>query len=514
MSAASGRRLAERGEFEMEAQYYLGIDQGTTGTTAILFDSAWQVAARGYCGTQLLYPRDGWVENDADMIWLAVLRSVSQAMEAVSAQPGQIRSIGLNHEGETVVIWDRETGEPMCRSIGWQDRRTARCADLMADRFNPLVREKTGLMIDSYFSATKLEWMLDHVENAREYLRQGRLLAGTMDAWIIWKMTGGKAHITDASTASRTMLYDVEAGDWCDELIDLFELDRSMLPEIRDSIVSGVYADPDAFLGIRAPVSGVLVDQQAALLGQACITPGSVKTTYGTGCFMLMNTGESMIRSNNGLLPTVAWRIGGQTTYAIDGGVYITGAATKWIQEGLELVNSPAETERLAFSVSSNGGVYFVPAFTGLAAPHWDSYARGMMIGITGATKKAHVVRATLESTAYQVRDVLDVMRQESGVSVPVMRCNGRATENRFLMQFQADILNIPLEIPENQETTALGAAFLGSVGLGDYGGLEDLNGIWRCARCYEPRMREEQRGYLLYHWHRAIERAKYWSEE
>ena len=498
----------------MDTQYYLGIDQGTTGTTAILFDSAWRVAARGYCRTQLLYPRDGWVENDADMIWLAVLRSVSQAMEAASAQPGQIRSIGLNHEGETVVIWDRETGEPMCRSIGWQDRRTARYADLMADRFNPPVREKTGLMIDSYFSATKLKWMLDHVENAREYLRQGRLLAGTMDAWIIWKMTGGKAHVTDASTASRTMLYDVAEGDWCDELIDLFELDRSMLPEIRDSMVSGVYADPDAFLGIRAPVSGVLVDQQAALLGQACITPGSVKTTYGTGCFMLMNTGDSMIRSHNGLLPTVAWRIGGKTTYAIDGGVYITGAATKWLQEGLELVNNPAETERLAFSVSSNGGVYFVPAFTGLAAPHWDSYARGMMIGITGGTRRAHIIRATLEATAYQVRDVLDVMQKEANVPISVIRCNGAATSNRFLMQFQSDILGIPLDIPEVVETTALGAAFMGALGIGEFGSINDVEHIWKLSRRYEPKMSRDQRDSLLYHWHRAVERAKYWIED
>ncbi len=498
----------------MAEQYYLGIDQGTTGTTAILFDGNWQVAARGYCVTQLLYPRTGWVENDADMIWMSVLRAVTQAMEMVRAAPEQIRSIGLNHEGETVVVWDRKTGEPLCRSIGWQDRRTARYADMMADRYNSLVREKTGLMIDSYFSATKLKWMLDHVENAREYLRQGRLLAGTMDTWIIWRMTGGRAHITDASTASRTMLYDVAEGDWCGELVDLFGLEQSMLPEICDSIVSGVWADPEAFLGIRAPVSGVLVDQQAALLGQACVTPGLVKTTYGTGCFMLMNTGDVMARSKNGLLPTVAWRMGGKTTYALDGGVYVTGAATKWLQEGLELVDSPADTEALALSVFSNGGVYFVPAFAGLAAPHWDSYARGMMIGITGGTKKAHVVRATLESTAYQVRDVLDVMRRDSGVSVSVMRCNGRATENRFLMQFQADILGIPLEIPENEETTALGAAFLSSIGVGDYGSVDDMTGIWQCAKYYEPKIGADQRMSLLYHWHRAVERAKYWSED
>ena len=498
----------------MAAHYYLGIDQGSTGTTAILFDSSWHMVSRGYSNINLFYPRDGWVEHDAEDVWQSLQRAVRQALRVSAIGPEQIRSIGLNHEGETVVIWDAKTGRPLCRSIVWQDRRTARYADAMADRYNTLVREKTGLMIDSYFSATKLKWMLDHVQNAREYLRQGRLLAGTMDAWIIWRMTGGKTHITDASTASRTMLFDAAAGDWSEELVELFDLDRSILPPISDSTISGVYTDPDSFQGIRASLSGVLVDQQAALLGQACVTPGSVKTTYGTGCFMLMNTGSTMAVSQNGLLPTVAWRLGGKTTYALDGGVYITGAAVKWLQEGLEVVASPAETENLALSVPDNGGVYFVPAFTGLAAPHWDSYARGMMIGITGGVRRAHIVRATLESTAYQVGDVLDVMRRESGVSVPVMRCNGRATSNAFLMQFQADVLGIPLEIPEIEETTALGSAFLGSIGIGDYSGVEDMAQIWRCARCYEPHMSADQRGNLLYHWHRAIERAKYWSED
>lgn len=494
--------------------YYLGIAQGTSGTAAILFDEKWHIASRGYKATPLAYPREGWVEQDVERVWEAVTAAVGQAMEAAAALPEQIRSVGLNHEGETVVLWDRETGRPLCRAISWQDRRTARYVDLIADEYNDLVQSKTGLMVDSYFSATKLTWMLDHVENARAYLESGRLMAGTMDTWIIWRMTGGRAYITDASTASRTMLYDVAQGCWSEELIDLFRLSPAMLPEIRDSIITGVQTDPDVFLGIAAPVSGVLVDQQAALLGQACVSPGSVKTTYGTGCFMLMNAGSTMAHSLHGLLPTVAWRVGGQSTYALDGGVYVTGAATKWLQEELDLLGSPAESERLAMSVSDNGSVYFVPAFTGLAAPHWDSYARGMIIGLTGGTKKAHIVRAALEATTYQVRDVLEVMQRDSGVSVPVMRCNGRATENRFLMQFQADILNIPLEIPENQETTALGTAFLSSVGLGDYGQLEDIAEIWRSARTYEPHMSADQRDELLYHWHRAVERAKYWSED
>ena len=320
--------------------------------------------------------------------------------------------------------------------------------------------------------------------------------------------------MTDASTASRTLLFNIHTGQWDDELLDLFGIDRAILPEIRDSATHYAYTDPLDFLGARVPISGILVDQQAAMVGQACITPGTIKTTYGTGCFMLMNTGDKAVASTNGLLPTVAWKLNDQMTFALDGGVYITGAATKWLKEGLGIITSTAESERYALEVSDNGGVYFVPAFSGLAAPHWDSYASGMMIGITGGTRRAHIVRATLEATAYQVRDVLDVMQKEANVPISVIRCNGAATSNRFLMQFQSDILGIPLDIPEVVETTALGAAFMGALGIGEFDSIRDVENIWKLSQRYEPKMSRDQRDSLLYHWHRAVERAKYWIED
>ena len=422
--------------------------------------------------------------------------------------------VGLNHEGESVVVWDRGTGQPIYNSIVWQDRRTAREADQLADTYNDLVHSKTGLMVDSYFSATKIKWILDHVEGARDLMKQGRLLCGTLDSWIVWKITHGRVHVTDASTASRTLLFNIHTGQWDDELLELFDIDRSILPEIRDSATQYAFTDPLDFLGARVPISSILVDQQAALVGQACITPGTIKTTYGTGCFMLMNTGEKAVASRNGLLPTVAWKLDDQMTFALDGGVYSTGAATKWLKDGLGILTSTADSEKYALEVENNGGVYFVPAFTGLAAPHWDSYASGMMIGINGGTSRSHIIRATLESTAYQVRDVLDVMQKEANVPISVIRCNGAATTNRFLMQFQADILNIPLDIPEVLETTALGAAFMAALGIGEFGSIRDVENIWKPACRYEPKMSADQRDYLLYHWHRAVERAKYWIED
>lgn len=498
----------------MKEFYYLGIDQGTTGTTAILFDQKWKVAARGYQAVPLTYPSAGWVEHNAKDVWSSVLTAVTQALSAIGASPDSIRCLGLNHEGESVVVWNRITGEPIYNSIIWQDRRTAHEADLLADQYNEMVHSKTGLMIDSYFSALKLKWILDFVPDAREQLRQGNLLAGTMDSWIVWKLTHGRVHITDASTASRTMLYNIHTQQWDDELIALFGLERSLLPEICDSAALYARTDPLDFLGVSTPISGILADQQAALIGQACVMPGSIKTTYGTGTFMLMNTGGAFVTSANGLLPTVAWKLKREQTFALDGGVFVTGAATKWLENGLEIIRSPQETEQIASSVADNGGVYFVPAFTGLAAPHWDSYASGMMIGITAGTTRAHIVRATLEAAAYQVWDVLNVMNQASKVPITVMRCNGSATENRFLMQFQADLLDIPLDIPEVAETTALGAAFMGALGVGEYDSVQDMESIWKRSKRYEPQMGSDQRDALLYKWHRAAERAKYWNED
>lgn len=497
----------------MGTRYYLAVDQDTTGTEVVLFDEKWNVAARGNYDVPVLYPRIGWAERDPEEVWRSVLLAAARALKVVGADTGDIISVGVNHEGESVVIWDKNTGKPIYNAIVWQDRRTARAADKLAINYDELVRKKTGLMIDSYFCATKYQWILDHVEGAREKMQNNELLAGTMDTWILWRMTHGQAHVTDASTASRTMLFNVGRGDWDDELLELFGIRRSMLPRICDSAGVLCRTDPDSFLGICAPVSAVLMDQQAALAGLGCVEPGMVKITYGTGSFMMMNTGPTIIESPHGLLSTVAWQLEGEKTFAVDGGAYITGGAVKWLKNTMGLCESVDETARMADSVPDNGGVYFVPAFSGLAVPHWDSYASGMMIGLSAGVKKEHIVRASLEATAYQVLDVLEVMIRDAGVKVNTIRCNGHPTRNPFLMQFQADILNMPLDIPQISCTTAFGAAFFSALGIGHFSSIRDISEMWRPALRYEPNMSRDQRDYLVYNWHRAVERAKYWVE-
>ncbi|QNL45285.1 glycerol kinase GlpK [Oscillibacter hominis] len=497
----------------MARRLYLGLDQGTTGTTAILFDEHWRLVGRGYQEIRQYYPRAGWVEHDPEEIWYSALSAVRQAMNAAGAVPRDIRCLGLDHEGESVVVWEKTTGKPVYPAIVWQDRRTAAYADSLKADYESAIREKTGLLIDPYFSATKLKWILDRVDLDRSASKNGRLLAGTMDVWLNWKLTGGKFLRTDASTASRTMLYHLQKGAWDWDILDLMGLAPCILPEIGDSAAYFGETDPEAFLDICCPITGVMVDQQAALLGQACIAPGTVKTTYGTGCFMLMNSGETPVLSESGLLTTVAWQLDGKRTYALDGGIYIAGAATQWLRDGAGIISDASQTEGMALRAGGNGGLYFVPSFTGLAAPYWDSYARGMMIGITGGTSQDHIVRATLESTAYQVKDVLDVMARDSGVPITVMRCDGGSTCNRFLMQFQADILNIPLEIPEISDTTALGAAYMAAIGVGDFSSLWEAADHWKRRCRYEPTMSADQRQSLLHHWHRAVERARNWAE-
>ena len=497
----------------MYRQYYLGLDQGTTGTTAVLFDLNWNEVSRGYCEIPLIYPQDGWVEHDPEEVWNSVLKSTLQALGNIGARASMIRCIGLNHEGESVVVWNWETGRPVYNAIVWQDRRTAHEADELAYHHNEVVLEKTGLMIDTYFSATKYKWIIDHVDGAAELMEQKKLLAGTLDTWIVWKMTRGLSHVTDSSTASRTMLYDIHENKWDDELLEIFGIDRYMLPEIYDSSTFYCITDPESFLGARIPLTAILVDQQAALVGNDCINPGTIKATYGTGCFMMMNTGNTIVESENGLLPTVAWRLAGEATYALDGGIYITGAATKWLQKNMGIITTPEESDALASRVKSNGGVYFVPAFTGLAAPHWDSYATGMIIGINGNTQKEHIVRAALESTAYQVYDVLGAMTQDAQVPITTIRCNGGPTANQFLMQFQADIMGVTLEVPKIRHTTAFGSAFMGALGMGDFAAIRDVSHFWSVGKRYEPQISEDARKALLYNWHRAVERAKYWVE-
>ena len=496
------------------SRYYLGLDQGTTGVTAILFDEHWRQASRGYREIRQIYPQPGWVEHDALDIWEAACHAVSQALQTAGAQGSDILCIGLDHEGESVVLWDSVTGQPIANTIVWQDRRTAEAAEALAAEHGDVIRRRTGLHVDSYFSALKLRWLLDNVPQAADLLAQGRLLAGNMDAWLVWKMSGGKIHVTDPSTASRTMLMNLHSCDWDQEVLDIIGIPRQILPTIHNSAALFGHADAACFCGIGAPISGMVNDQQAALFGQTCFTPGTVKTTYGTGCFMLMNTGECPICSESGIVTTVGWRIGSKPTYALDGGIYISGAATQWLRDGLKVIRSASETEAMALSAGSNGGVYFVPAFTGLAAPHWDSYARGMMIGITAGTTAEHIVRATLESTAYQVSDLLKAMASDSGVPITAMRCDGGAVANGFLMQFQSDILNLPVHIPAITDTTALGSAFMAAIGAGLCSSTDELAGHWQLRRAYEPKMSEDQRQYLLSRWHKAVERARNWAEE
>lgn len=447
-------------------------------------------------------------------IWDSVLESINMALDIAGAKPNEIACIGLDNQGETVMLWDKETGIPVYNAIVWQDRRTARYADAMTELYGSQIREKTGLMIDAYFSATKIKWIIDNVPGVKEKIKAGKILAGTLDSWVIWKMTHGRVHVTDPSTASRTMLMNIHTGKWDQDILDIFEIDRKILPEICDSSTVYGYTDPLDFFGASIPIAGSVVDQQAALFGQACYTPGSIKCTYGTGCFMLMNTGDKPVYSKNGLLTTVAWSLNNKMTFALDGGIYITGAATQWLRDGLKIIKNASETEQMAYDAKSNGGVYFVPAFAGLAAPHWDSYARGTMLGITGGTTREHIVRATLESTAYQVKDNLDVMNLDASIPIKIMRVDGGAVKNNFLMQFQSDILGIPVDIPVINDTTPLGAAYLAALGIGDYKDINELAGNWKLAKRFEPKMSVDERETLLYNWHKAVERAKNWVED
>jgi glycerol kinase len=498
----------------MAKKFYLGLDQGTTGTTALLLDEKWSVVAHGYKEHTQIYPESGWVEHDPMEIWNAILAAIDMALKEAGAQAGEIACIGLDNQGETCMVWDPKTGKPVYNAIVWQDRRTSRYADELAKNHGDMIRQKTGLVIDSYFSGTKIKWILDHVENGIEKAKAGELIAGTLDTWMIWKFTHGKAHVTDYSTASRTMLLNIHTGQWDDEILDAIGIPKKVLPEICNSVQIYGYTDPLNFFGAKVPISGSVVDQQAALFGQACYTPGTIKTTYGTGCFMLMNTGDKPVYSQNGLLTTIAWGLDKKITFALDGGVYITGAAVQWLRDKMRIISTSAETEEIAKAAGDTGGVFFVPAFAGLAAPHWDQYARGTIVGITGGTTREQIIRATLESVAYQVSDNLAVMNKDSGIPVKVMRVDGGMVANKFLMQFQADIMDIPVDVPVIIETTALGAAYLAALGIGEFSSLDDLSSHWKLGQRFEPHMSADQRENLLHHWHRAVERSKAWEEK
>ncbi len=497
------------------SKYFLGLDQGTTGTTVMIFDENWNKVSRGYKEHTQYYPKPGWVEHDPMEIWRNILETIDIATKEAGITEEDITCIGMDNQGETVMLWDKVSGVPVYNAIVWQDRRTAEEADEITKKYGDMIREKTGLIVDAYFSATKIKWIIDNVPGVKEKINQGRIIAGTLDTWMIWKLTHGRVCATDYSTASRTMLLNIHTGQWDDEILETLDIPKNILPEIKDSSTIFGHTDPLDFFGAIVPISGSVVDQQAALFGQACFKEGTVKTTYGTGCFMLMNTGNKPVYSENGLLTTVGWGLnrGKDITFALDGGIYIAGAAVQWLRDKLQIITHAAQTEELAKSVPDTGGVFFVPAFAGLAAPHWDQYARGTFVGITGGTGREQIVRATLESMAYQVKDNLDVMEKDSGIKIKVMRVDGGASANDFLMQFQADILGIPVEVPEIVDTTALGAAYLAAYGIREFHDFKELEANWKLAKRFEPQMDEKTREELLYQWHRAVERSKGWIE-
>lgn len=491
--------------------YILAFDQGTTSSRAIVFNQKGEILAIAQKEFQQIFPQPGWVEHDATEIWSSQIGVASEALARVSIRPSEIAAIGIANQRETTIVWDRATSQPIHHAIVWQDRRTARyCDQLKAAGHEPTFQAKTGLFIDAYFSGTKLKWLLDHVAGAREKASRGELAFGTVDSWLIWKLTGGQLHITDVTNASRTLLFNIHTQDWDDELLALLEIPRSLLPTVRDS--SEVYGHTSDEFGASIPIAGIAGDQQAATFGQAALRSGMAKNTYGTGCFALLNTGDQPIASQHKLLTTIGWRIGDRLTYALEGSVFVAGAVIQWLRDGLGIIKTSAGVEALARSVSDNGGVYFVPAFVGLGAPHWDSYARGLMIGMTRGTTSAHIARAALESIAYQSADVLTAMNQDADLQLSELRVDGGASQNDLLMQFQADILGVPVIRPKVAETTALGAAYLAGLAVGYWHEAEIIH-YWQLEKRFEPTMSQDQRESLRSHWTRAVERSHAWEQ-
>ncbi|MBA3611080.1 MAG: glycerol kinase GlpK [Rubrobacter sp.] len=500
----------------MAGEYVLSIDQGTTGTTVLIFDQSGALAGRAYSEFTQHYPQPGWVEHDADEIWNVSMRVVGEALGDAKVSARQLNAIGITNQRETAVMWDRETGEPVHNAIVWQDRRgAALCGQLSEAGNDQMVRDKTGLTIDAYFSGSKVAWMLDNVEGLRARAEAGEIAFGTIDSWMVYKLTGGKAHVTDYSNASRTLFYNIYDLKWDDELLGLFNVPTAILPEVKPSSFIYGNTDPDSFFQAEVPVAAVIGDQQAALFGEGAYTKGLAKNTYGTGSFALMNTGTEPMKSDGDLLTTIAWGIGDEPVeYALEGAIFITGAAVQWLRDGLGIIQNASETEALASSVDSNDDVYFVPALVGLGAPHWEPYARGTVVGITRGTTKAHLARAALESIAYQTKDVVDSMQKDSGMSIPEFRADGGAASNTWLMQFQADMLGVPVEVPEITETTALGSAYLAGLATGFWKSKEELAEKWRLQRRYEPQMSDEERERLHGRWKEALERSKNWARE
>jgi len=495
-------------------RYILALDQGTTSSRAILFDEAGSPVAVGQQEFRQIYPQPGWVEHDPEEIWQSQWQAIQAAVKQAGVKVEDIAAIGITNQRETTVVWNRRTQQAIYNAIVWQCRRTAdMCDALNRQGHGDMVREKTGLVIDAYFSGTKVAWILEHVPGARDLAAKGELAFGTVDSWLISKLTHGRVHVTDYSNASRTMLYNIKERRWDKDLLTLLDVPGSMCPEVVDS--SGVVGEADpSWLGRAIPIAGIAGDQQAALFGQGCYSPGMTKNTYGTGSFMLMNTGSEPVASRAGLVTTIAWGIGGEVTYALEGSIFITGAVVQWLRDELKLIQRAEETEALALSVPDTGGVYLVPAFVGLGAPWWDAYARGTIVGLTRGSNRAHLARAALESIAYQSRDVLEAMRSDSGQPVEVLRVDGGAINNAFLAQFQADILGVRVERPKVTETTAMGAAFLAGLAVGVWDGFEPLTRVWQRDALFYPSISDARRDELVRGWQRAVERAKGWSRE
>ena len=493
-------------------QYILSLDQGTSSSRAIVFDRKGEIRSMAQREFPQYFPQPGWVEHNPHEIWSSQASVIAEAISAIDINGLNIAGIGITNQRETTVVWDRETEEPVYNAIVWQDRRTSEyCDRLKADGQTEFIRERTGLIIDAYFSATKIKWILDNVPGARRRAEQGKLMFGTVDTWLIWRLTRGEVHVTDVSNASRTMLFNIHTLQWDEELLKLFDIPASMMPEVKSS--SEVYgATKTTIFAHKVPIAGIAGDQQAALFGQMCVEPGSVKNTYGTGCFLLMNSGEKPIASKNNLLTTVAWKIGDKVNYALEGSIFVGGSVVQWLRDGLGIIRSSSEVEALAASVPDTGGVYFVPALTGLAAPHWDQYARGAISGISRGTTAAHIARAALEGIAYQTLDVLKAMQADSGVQFKELKVDGGASANNLLMQFQADIAGVTVRRPMIRETTALGAAYLAGLATGVWRDLNDIKGQWTLDKLYEPQMETARARELVDGWHKAVERARGWA--
>lgn len=492
--------------------YILALDQGTTSSRAILFDRSGAIRGVAQREFPQIFPQPGWVEHDPRDIWSSQVGVAAEALASANLSASDLAAIGVANQRETTIVWNRRTGEPIHNAIVWQDRRTAGLCDrLRKAGCEELIRSRTGLVLDAYFSGTKVRWLLDHVDGAREQAERGELAFGTVDSWLIWNLTAGRVHVTDVTNASRTLLYDIHRNEWDDELLDIFGVPRNLLPEVRSSSEEYAKTSEDAFAP-GVPIAGVAGDQQAALFGQVCTQPGMVKNTYGTGCFLLMQTGEKAVQSKHHLLTTIAWRIGERTEYALEGSVFVAGAVVQWLRDGLGIIRDSADVESLARSAPDNGGVYFAPAFTGLGAPHWDPYARGAIVGLTRGATAGHIARAALESIAFQTADLIQAMEADAALPLAELRVDGGATRNDLLMQFQSDLLGVPVVRPRIAETTALGAACLAGLAAGFWENQEEISAQWRVDRRFEPAMDRNLAESMLRRWRRAVERAAGWE--